>query len=282
MKPLFPLALITVALLATSQRGLRADEDPVVSGKKVSEWIADLKSGDTRKAVPAAEKLGEAGEKAKAAIPALIQLLGSKDRFLVYIATAQLGKFGAAGAAALVEATKRKDEKIGKAALRILRSKYPEASEKVGFGSVKKDLVAMSKLEASSALKGTSWLIFTSASGNGGMTSMGVADSGAAEVSIRFADKDAEWTRLSDFQPKPGKASYTIDTGKNPARIELKVDKDVYRGIYAVTKGKDKDSLVSMKIELAGAGEDYPAKFFDGFPLPRGSKSVIFNLTRVK
>ncbi len=279
-----PALLIAFGVLVAAPPGHAAD-DPVVSGKKVSEWVADLKSGNTGKAIAAAEKLGAAGEKAKDALPALIAALGGKDDYLAYTVRNQLGKFGPDGAAALVEAAKTKDDKVSPAAVRVLRKEFPEASEKAGFGSIKQEIEGMKKLDATAELKGTSWLLTGASSATGGMTSSGEWESGASVVSLSFTDAGAEWTSLALFLPKAGKGTYTADAKQTPARVELKAGDAVYKGIYMVWKEQGREhakGLVYMRLEVAGAGEDYPAKFVDGLKFTKGSKNVSLSFTRVK
>lgn len=282
-RPLTAL-LIALGVLAAASPGHAAD-DPVVSGKKVSEWVADLKSGSTSKAVPAAEALGRAGEAANDALPALVQALGGKDTYLAYTVRNQLGKFGPAGAAALVEAAKQTDAAVGPAAVRVLRKEFPDESEKAGYGSVRRDIEGMKKLDATAELKGTSWLLTGASSATGGMTSTGESESGASVVSLAFTDAGAEWTSLAPFLPKAGKGTYTADAKQTPARVELKTGDAVYKGIYKVWKEQGREhakGLVYMRLEVAGADEDYPAKFVDGLKFPKGSKNVSLFFTRVK
>ncbi len=56
-----------------------APADPIIEGRPVLAWIADLSSKDPDKQQLATETLIKAGPKAKSAVPALIKLLGATD-----------------------------------------------------------------------------------------------------------------------------------------------------------------------------------------------------------
>ncbi len=275
------LTIAFTALVVGAPSASAADDDPVVSGKKMSEWIADLKSGDGKKAFLAADTLGTAKEKAKAAAPALIALLSQKDNYLVYKAKGALEGIGSDALPALLEGSKSKDEKIRTNVTGILRQHHAEASEKAGFGSVKAELAEMKKLKATAGLNGTGWFCASASSANGAMTSSGTRNTGSSEWSIRFLEKEVEFDSLPRFKEEPGKGTYTTDTTKTPNRIELRIGDEVYKGIFEVKKASA-DSLVTMKLEFAGSGDEYPAKFTEFIKFPKGSKGVGLSFERVK
>ncbi len=268
-------------LLTGTQHARSADADPVVGDKKLSEWIADLKSGDMKKAFAAANAFGVSSVKAKdiaPAAPALIAQLNQKDNFLVYLSMKALEKIGADALPALLDAAKGKDEKISGKVIQILREHHPEASEKAGYSSIKKELAEMAKLDAKAELKGTSWLLTGVSSGKGGITSSGASSSGSSVTTIQFQDKAAEWSSMPYFQEKPGKATYTTEATKTLNRIEMRIGDDVYKGIYTIKK--DEAGHVGMTLEMIGPGGDYPEQFtkdYKKFP-----KNVSMSLIRVK
>lgn len=71
------------------QRSMRAESsgsageekstNPMIQGKRLDEWVAQLKSKDRRQKIQALGAVGEAGANAGAAIPDVIRLLGDKD-----------------------------------------------------------------------------------------------------------------------------------------------------------------------------------------------------------
>ena len=77
--------------------------------KTVSEWIESLKDNDLSARITAAVALGDTGEEAKAAVPALIEALKDQESEVRAMTALALGKFGEeakAAVPALIEALK--------------------------------------------------------------------------------------------------------------------------------------------------------------------------------
>src|SRR5262245_19655858 len=147
-------AVVAAACLSASPRAAAADDDPEIKGKKLSAWIADLKTGDPGKVMSATEAIGGAGAKAKAAVPALIDALKDTTGPAAYYASSALRKIGPDAVSALVEATKSKDPVLSNQATSILRREFPDDARKAGLGSIAEEMAAMKKLAATPDLKG--------------------------------------------------------------------------------------------------------------------------------
>jgi hypothetical protein len=269
------LYLGCVVLLALPARA--NDDDPIVKGKKLSEWVALLKTARGNQISTITEAIGTLGPKAASAAPALIQAM-KKGPGPAYRAIAALKKIGPAAAPALIEAAKGKDELLARYATNLLRNNFPEESKKAGLGSVPEELAQMKKLKPSTDLNGTSWCAANALNARRYMGTLG--PDGSRKKTISFDDGKAEWTRLP-FLSKQGSGNCTQDTTKNPARIELHVDKATYKGVYMVFR--EVDGLVCLKVKLSGAGGDYPKEVSRRLEnIPRGSKEMLFTFVRIK
>jgi hypothetical protein len=272
------MGLCVFVITASAPRANADDDDPVVQGKKVSEWIADFKSGKYDKLYPAVSALRAAGPKAKAAVPVLIDAM-RKGGDAGYMAGDALESIGPAAVPALLEAAKDKNENLKNRAIRILRSKYPEDSKKAGYGAVADEIAEMKKLPATKDLKNTGWYSVGGAYSTGFIT--GSSGDGSKNIDVSFAAEKATWKKMSLFFTKAGEGTFKTDTTAEPARIEITMNGKSYKGIYEVKKSKD--APVSMTMLLNEAGADYPKAFgANSFSLPMGSKGTLLLLVRAK
>jgi len=141
---------------------MRAPRTPLVQGKKLSEWIALLKTADKDEVGVVTHAIGEAGPKAVTAVPALLEVI-QKGGAHSYYASGALEKIGPAALPALIDVAKGKNENASDAAASLLRRKYPADAKKAGLGSIEEEMAQMKKMEPAKELKGTSWC-FTGAS----------------------------------------------------------------------------------------------------------------------
>jgi hypothetical protein len=273
-------SLIAVLLLVVSVPiSVRADagDDPVVSGKKLSEWIADLKSKDQGKLMVALDAIGKGGAKSKAAVPAILEAMKAGGAAEYYGGNA-LKKIGPDALAALLEVVKGKDAALSESATRLLRRDFPEDAKKAGLGSIADELAEMKKLEVTTDLRNTSWY-FVGGTKAGSKTIAGMPE-GSRLSSMTFGSDSVEWKPLRTWIDKAGKGTFSIDGDKKPARIEIKVGNETYKGIYDVFKVNDK--LVRMNIQMNEAGADYPTEFWKKFNIPADAKFTTINFVRVK
>jgi hypothetical protein len=273
------IALPALCLLATAMSVLQvtADEDdPVIKGKKVSEWIAALKSKQAQAAIGA---LGEGGPKAKAAVPALLEV-AKGGGYLGYQVRSALEKIGPAAVPALVKATKDENKLLSEMAIRLLRERYPDDAEKAGLGSRKEELAEMKKLVATKELKDTGWYCVGASTAKNFITRYSVGD-GSRVIEMRFTTDKFVWTISELFFTKPGEGKWTANTMAQPAEIEITMGGKTYKGYYVVEK--QKDSPVTMRMLLNEAGADFPKDFEPKrLSVPKGSKCTLLELVRAK
>ena len=87
--------------------------EPAYDGKPLGYWVTQSKDKDRAVREAAADALGEIGPAAKAAVPALVELLKDKERQVPFVAAVALGKIGPAAKGAtpaLMEMLKGKDK----------------------------------------------------------------------------------------------------------------------------------------------------------------------------
>ena len=85
--------------------------DPIVQDRPLSAWITDLSGDAPYTRVSAAYAVGSAGPAAKAAVPALIQNLGSENASVRCSSTLALGEIGPDAAAAVPALQKELDDR---------------------------------------------------------------------------------------------------------------------------------------------------------------------------
>jgi hypothetical protein len=91
---------LVAALLPLTSAG----EEPIHKGRKLSEWIADLKNGDSLDRRAAVYAIGAIGPAAKGAVPALVLLLDDPVPANREVAEEVLRRFGAEGRKAVIAA----------------------------------------------------------------------------------------------------------------------------------------------------------------------------------
>ena len=82
----------------------KSEPDPTYSGRPLSHWLRALQSADPETRDGALDALRPIGPEAKAAIPALVELMGSDDVFVGAPVSCLLGQIGPAALPALMEA----------------------------------------------------------------------------------------------------------------------------------------------------------------------------------
>ena len=103
--------------------------EPEYDGRSLSYWLAQSKEKGESSRRAAAHALGQIGPEAKAAVPALMELLKDTDselRWLAALALGQIGPEAKAAVPALMELLKDEEEKV-----------YREAAE--ALGKIKSD-----------------------------------------------------------------------------------------------------------------------------------------------
>jgi HEAT repeat protein len=106
------LATLTAVTVASAQTSAGKVQEPVSSGRPLSEWIADLKglSPQTRNA--AAYEIAGMGPAAVAAVPALIEMLDDPVAAVRFPATVALMEIGPGAKAAVPRLRTMVDEEI--------------------------------------------------------------------------------------------------------------------------------------------------------------------------
>ncbi len=95
--PCVPRVLLVCIIAGAFALPARAgEEEPVIQDRPLSEWIADLQTGDTDRRLMAAWAIGSVGAEAAPAVPALIELLSSEDPVLRLYCVSALAGMGAA------------------------------------------------------------------------------------------------------------------------------------------------------------------------------------------
>ena len=108
-----------------------APNDPVTDGRRLSEWVGDLKADAPQVRNAAAYEISGLGPAAAPAVPALIQALDDPAASVRYPVTVALGEIGPAAAEAVPRLKKMMDEElndeIAASAKRAIRRIKPEA-----------------------------------------------------------------------------------------------------------------------------------------------------------
>jgi HEAT repeats len=85
-------------------------DEPLYSGKTLGDWIKALKDPSSRTRADAAATLTHIGPEAKAAIPALVEVLKDTDAQVRVQASLALGAIGKPAIPALIDATRQKNK----------------------------------------------------------------------------------------------------------------------------------------------------------------------------
>jgi HEAT repeat protein len=107
-----------------------AGKEPVADGRKLSQWVADLKGQAPQTRNAAAYEISGMGPAAVAAVPALIDALDDPEASVRFPVTVALAEIGPAAKAAVPKLKKMVDEEINDevaaAARRALRRIAPQ------------------------------------------------------------------------------------------------------------------------------------------------------------
>ena len=121
------LVLSSVAWAQTESGG----KDPVADGRKLSQWVADLKAPAPQTRNAAAYEISGLGPAAVSAVPALIEALDDPEPTVRFPVTVALAEIGPKAAAAVPKLKKMVDDEINDeiaaAARRALRRIAPQA-----------------------------------------------------------------------------------------------------------------------------------------------------------
>src|SRR4051812_36232767 len=127
----FAALAVTLAAGPLAAQGAATDKEPVSHGRKLSEWIADLKAAAPQTRNAAAYEISGMGPAAAAAVPALIEALDDPEASVRFPVTVALAEIGPAAKAAVPKLKKMMDEEINDeiaaAARRALKRIQPEA-----------------------------------------------------------------------------------------------------------------------------------------------------------
>ncbi|HEX3235643.1 MAG TPA: HEAT repeat domain-containing protein [Gemmatimonadales bacterium] len=123
-------AVLVLSSVASAQTE-SADKEPVTDGRKLSQWVADLKAPAPQTRNAAAYEISGLGPAAAAAVPALIEALDDPDPTVRFPVTVALGEIGPKAKAAVPKLKTMVDEEINDeiaaAARRAIRRIAPEA-----------------------------------------------------------------------------------------------------------------------------------------------------------
>src|SRR4051794_10776650 len=126
----FASLAVTLAAAPLAAQGAATGKEPVSHGRKLSEWIADLKAQAPQTRNAAAYEISGMGPAAAAAVPALIEALDDSDPSVRFPVTVALGEIGAPAKAAVPKLKKMMDDEINDevaaAARRALRRIAPQ------------------------------------------------------------------------------------------------------------------------------------------------------------
>ncbi len=123
---------VTVLAMAPALYGqAAATKDTVVDGRRLSEWVADLKAVAPQTRNAAAYEISGLGPRAASAVPALIEALDDSQPSVRFPVTVALGEIGPAAIEAVPRLKKMMEEEINDeiaaAAKRAIRRINPEA-----------------------------------------------------------------------------------------------------------------------------------------------------------
>jgi hypothetical protein len=81
----------------------------------------------------------------------------------------------------------------------------------------------------------------------------------AKPTKLTISDGSAEWESLDFISEKKGKGTLTAKKGDgDTGTLELTIDKKAYKGIYKISKSKDKDAKETLIIAFGAEGADAP------------------------
>lgn len=123
-------AVVVLAPPLTAQAAASA-KDTVVDGRRLSEWVKDLKAQAPQVRNAAAYEISGLGPSAAPAVPALIEALDDSEPSVRFPVTVALGEIGSAASAAVPRLKQMMDEErndeVAAAAKRAIRKIKPEA-----------------------------------------------------------------------------------------------------------------------------------------------------------
>src|SRR5262249_43559124 len=128
--PMVPMVSVTTVPPVTSPAPANDDKnDPIVQGRKLSEWVKELKSWDSQARGKAAAAIGQLGPRAASAVPALIEALKDSDAQVRVEVSVALANIGPAAVPALREALKSENRLTRMGAAFTLGQFGPKASD---------------------------------------------------------------------------------------------------------------------------------------------------------
>lgn len=123
--------VVAILALAPAVHAQGAATGPVADGRRLSDWIADLKAEAPQTRNAAAYEISGMGPAAASAVPALIEALDDPSTAVRFPVTVALGEIGPAAADAVPRLKKMMDEdindEIASGARRAIRKIKPEA-----------------------------------------------------------------------------------------------------------------------------------------------------------
>jgi HEAT repeat protein len=123
-------AAVLVLSSAASAQTPSAGKEPVADGRKLSQWVADLKAQAPQTRNAAAYEISGMGPAAAAAVPALIDALDDPEASVRFPVTVALAEIGPKAKAAVPKLKKMMDDEINDevaaAARRALRRIAPQ------------------------------------------------------------------------------------------------------------------------------------------------------------
>jgi HEAT repeat protein len=130
MKAPCTILLAAALVVAAVGRGIAEKEKaPDYSKKTLAQWIEALKDQDIEKSAEAHEALGPNGPYAKSAIPALIDALNHKEKFIQLTAIETLADYGPDVVPDLVRALKRPEPLIREGTLDTINEVSPRSND---------------------------------------------------------------------------------------------------------------------------------------------------------
>lgn len=120
------IGTVSLLVLLASRAEAQSQKEPTHDGRPLSAWIADLKAPAPATRNAAAYAIGGMGPAAKAAVPALVQVLHEDTdpavRFPVCIALREIGPDAKDAVPALTEALDDRNEDVAAMARKAIRS----------------------------------------------------------------------------------------------------------------------------------------------------------------
>ena len=125
------IAAVLAVAPALHGQAAKSATDTVADGRRLSEWVADLKADAPQTRNAAAYEISGLGPAAASAVPALIEALDDPSPSVRFPVTVALGEIGPAAADAVPRLKKMMDEEINDeiaaSAKRAIRRIKPEA-----------------------------------------------------------------------------------------------------------------------------------------------------------